>query len=57
MNYIIIRKVPGGYRITFEIEGYRLNSWTYIGYGKKEAIRQARQRVGLVGKHLTKIEL
>lgn len=58
-NYLIIWRIPGGYKIRAEMEinPNRYHSMKYYDYSKREAIRQYRQQFGLVGKHLQLIEI
>ena len=52
-----IWKIREGYKIGFDIPGTcSIERVCYIGYSKRNAIRQARIDFDVVGKHFTKIE-
>ena len=52
-----IWKIREGYKIGFDIPGTcSIERASFIGYNKRDAIRQARIYFGVVGKHFTKIE-
>ena len=57
MRYMYIWKIREGYKIGFNIpNSSSIERHCYIGYSKRNAIRQARIYFGVVGKHFTKIE-
>lgn len=57
MRYMYIWKIREGYKIGFDIPGTcSIERASFIGYNKRDAIRQARICFGVVGKHFTKIE-
>lgn len=57
MRYMYIWKIREGYKIGFDIPNtVSIERACYIGYSKRNAIRQTRIDFGFVGKHFTKIE-
>lgn len=57
MNYLLIDNLHSKYRIKAEINGENLNTITYIGYTKKQAIKKYREDNNLRYKHLTIIDI
>ena len=57
MRYMYVWKIREGYKIGFDIpNSSSIERVCYIGYSKRNAIRQARIDFDVVGKHFTKIE-
>lgn len=55
-NYIIISRIPGGYRIRAEYNGARLLSMNYYGYSKREAEKAYRNHHDLRNKKFIRVE-
>lgn len=54
MEFLVIRKTQQGYAIR---DTLTQNKMHYIGYSKREAIRQYRREFNLVGKNFAVIEI
>lgn len=57
MKYIIIQRVRNGYKVKIEVDESILHSVTYLGYSKRESVKQARIASGMCGKRFITIEI
>ena len=52
MSYLAIKNNNGGYEISAEYNGVYYHPKFYIGYNKKDAIKEFRKNCGLVNKKI-----
>lgn len=58
MNYLILQRIPGGYKVHADMDynPEKYSSYKFYGFSKRESIKHYRELFNLRYRHLTLIE-